>query len=104
MNKPRSGPQPLEFSTSQLCRAINSDLKEESKSVLNWGVRGHLCPVFLVQSRGAEVAALDQGSERAASGLGKGELGWGRESCAGRRADRALEPQPTCGKLTSFIH
>ena len=76
MNKPRSGPQPLEFSASQLCRVINSDLKEESKSVLNWGVRGHLCPVFLIQSRGAEVAALDQGSERAASGLGKGELGW----------------------------
>ena len=43
------------------------------------------------------MAALDQGSERAASGPGKGELGW-------EEAGRALAPQPPCSELTSFIY
>lgn len=89
----------MEFSASQLCKVINSDLKKESKSMLN-GLGAHirvLYPAFLVQSRGAELAVLDQGSEREASGPWKGEDGHG----GGAGSD--LEPHPTCYELTSFI-
>ena len=89
----------MEFSASQLCKVINSDLKKESKSVLN-GLRVRvrvLYPALLVQSGGAELAVLDQGSDRAASGPQKG--GDGRGGGAGGDS----EPHATCYELTSFI-